>query len=128
MSTRIGFSEVDATPDPVPFTAGSSAPSLAGGTVTLRFRLTTADPLSLEALRYARRAMLREEWTRGADEDEPSLEQAVFSADEVVWSVDLAARARCRGKLEELVARANRALADSSASRRPSRDGAVRRP
>ena len=44
-------------------------------------------PDSLEALRYARRSMLREEWTRGIEEGEPSLEEAIFSAFEVVWSV-----------------------------------------
>ncbi len=127
MSTRIGFSEVETSPDPIPPTTGSSAPVLAGGTITLRFRLTSADPRSLEALRYARRAMLREEWTRGVEEGEPLLEEAVFSADEVIWAVDLAVRARCRGKLEELVARANRALADLSASRRSPPNGNLRR-
>ncbi len=128
MSSRIGFSEIETSPDPIPVNSGSSAPVLADGTITLRFRLTAADPRSLEALRYARRAMLREEWTRGVEEGEPSLEEAVFSADEVVWSVDLAVRARCRRKLEELVARANRALADLSASRRSPPDGTARRP
>ncbi|HEY1435352.1 MAG TPA: hypothetical protein VGG65_08250, partial [Thermoanaerobaculia bacterium] len=84
-------------------------------------RLVSADDRSLEALRYARRAMLREEWTRGVDEDEPSLEEAVFSAFDVVWSVPALARESGRAKLEELVTRANRALADMSAAGRVSR-------
>lgn len=117
MPPQIGFSEIEESLDPVAFSAGSSAPRLEGASVTLRLRLTSSDARSLEALRYARRAMLREEWTRGIEEGEPSLGQAVFSADEVVWSVRMDERGWCRSKLEELVARANRALADLAASR-----------
>ena len=96
-------------------------PSSEDWRVTLRFRLASSDDRSLEALRYARRAMLREEWTLGVDEDEASLEEAVFSAFDVVWSVPALARESSRAKLEELVARANRVLADMSAAGRSSR-------
>ncbi len=116
---RIAFTEIAS--EPVSFSAGSIAPRLDAAAVTLRFRLASSDDRSLEALRYARRAMLREEWTRGVAEGEPSLEEAVFSAFDVVWSVPVSARPRCRAILEELVARANRALADMSAAGRRSR-------
>ena len=119
MARRIGFSEVEGTPGAIAYSAGSSAALLEDAVVTLRFRLTSTDDSSIEAIRYARRAMLREEWTRGALEGEPSLEDAVFSPFDVVWEVPAGHRERGRAKLEELVARANRALADASASRRP---------
>jgi hypothetical protein len=118
MARRIGFSEFEQPPEAMAFSAGSSAAQLETATVTLRFRLTSTDDSGLEALRYARRAMLREDWTRGVVEGEPSLEDAVFSAFDVVWEVPAQGRERCRAKLEELVARANRVLADRSASRR----------
>lgn len=118
MARRIGFSEAEESPASNAYSAGSSAALLDDPTVTLRFRLTSTDDASIEAIRYARRAMLREEWTRGAVEDEPSLEDAVFSPFDVLWEVPAEHRERCRAKLEELVARANRALAEASASRR----------
>ena len=118
---RIAFAEVEPELEGIPASADSSAPRLASPRVTLRFRLLSTDDRSLEALCYARRGMLREEWTRGVDEDEPSLEEAVFSAFDVVWSVPAESRAICRAKLEELVARANRALADMSAAGRHAR-------
>lgn len=118
---RIGFSEIEAIPESSVVSAGSSAPRLQQARLMLRFRLVSTDDRSLEALRYARRAMLREEWTRGVDPDEASLEEAVFSAFDVVWSVPAAARDSSRAKLEELVMRANRALADMSAAGRSSR-------
>lgn len=117
MAKRVGFSEVE-SPEPQVYSAGSSAAILEAATVTLRFRLTSTDDSSLEAIRYARRAMLREEWTRGAVEGEPSLEDAVFSPFDVIWEVPAECRERCRAKLEELVHRANRALGEASASRR----------
>jgi hypothetical protein len=109
MSGHVRFSEVEEVVQPVSFNGDSVAPRLAEATVTLRCRLLTTDGDSLEALRYARRAMLREEWTRGLEEDEPSLEDAVFSAFEVSWSVRASAVASGRAKLAELVERANRA-------------------
>jgi hypothetical protein len=119
MARRIGFSEVEQSPSVGAYSAGSSAALLEDPTVTLRFRLTSTDDASIEAIRYARRAMLREEWTLGVVEDEFSLEDAVFSPFEVLWEIPAEHRARCKAKLEELVARANRALAEASASRRP---------
>jgi len=126
---RIAFSEVATGPAAIAPTSGSTAPLLGPATVTLRFRLVSADERSLEALRYARRAMLREEWTRGVEEGEPSLEEAVFTAFDVAWEVPASARDRGRAMLEELVARANRALADMSAAGRASRtSGRLRSP
>jgi hypothetical protein len=117
MSRPIGFSEVEETADPVGFSGDSSAPSLAEPNVTLRCRLLATDNASLEALRYARRAMLREEWTRGVEEGEPSLEDAVFSAFDVTWSVRASESERGRAKLAELVDRANRARTELPARR-----------
>lgn len=79
-------------------------------TVTLRFLLSADSDNSMDALREARRALLREEWTRGRDADEPSLEEAVFSATEILWVVLPSQRAWCLKKLEELRMRANRLL------------------
>lgn len=81
-----------------------------GETVTLRFLLSPMDDSGLDALREARRALLREEWTRGRDTDEPSLDEAVFSATEILWVVLPTQREWCLKKLEELRLRANRLL------------------
>ena len=110
-----------AAPEAATPSRGSAAPALSNRTVTLRFRLLSAGDRGLEALRYARRAMLREEWTRGLLEGEPSLEDAVFTASSVSWSVPLEAIAASRAKLEELVARANRALVEMSSAPRTER-------
>ena len=118
---RIGFAEVSASPSTPVASAGSTAPRLEPGSVALRYRLVSTDERSLEALRYARRAMLREEWTRGVEEGEPSLEEAVFTTFDVAWTVPAAARDRARKMLEELVERANWALADMSAAGRAAR-------
>lgn len=83
-----------------------------GETVTLRFRITATDDEALEALRHARRSLLREEWTLGLDPDEPSLEEAVFSVADVVWTVRTSQREACLRKLGELTARAQRTLAE----------------
>lgn len=80
------------------------------GLLTLRFRICAPDAVGLEALRHARRSMLREEWTLGRDPEESSLESAIFSATEITWTVPLSRRARCRKRLVELEVRANRAL------------------
>jgi hypothetical protein len=78
--------------------------------LTLRFAISTPDALALEALRHARRSILREEWTLGRDPGEPSLESAVFTPTEVVWNVPLALRGRCEQTLQHLESRANRTL------------------
>jgi len=111
MSTPIAITEVVDHPGSVARTGDSTAQHLDGATCTLHFRLS-AEADSLEALRYARRSMLREEWTRGTEEGEPSLEEAIFSPSEVVWTVPVDERERCRAKLTELVERANKALAE----------------
>jgi hypothetical protein len=77
--------------------------------VTLRFSLLIEDPQGLEALRYARRAMIREERTRGLEWDEPSMEEPVFTTTEIHWIAPYAQAAWCREKLAELISRANRA-------------------
>jgi hypothetical protein len=117
MRTHIGLSEIEDTTDSVARSGDSTAQQLSSPTCTLRFRLASDDADSLEALRYARRSMLREELTRGIQEGEPSLEEAVFSAVEVVWSVPAHENQRCREKLSELVDRANRVLVELAARR-----------
>jgi hypothetical protein len=77
--------------------------------VTLRFALQLEDSGDLEALRYARRAMIREERTRGLEWDEPSMEQPIFTATEIHWFILVSQVAWCRDKIAELVSRANRA-------------------
>ena len=108
----IAIAEISAADAAAP-SRDSSALALSDRRVMLRFRfVSAAGDRGLEALRYARRAMLREEGTRGVEEDEPSLEDAVFTATDVAWAVPAAAVAAGRAKLGELVARANRALAE----------------
>lgn len=79
---------------------------------TLRFHLQVDSDEDLEALRYARRIMIREERTRGLEWEEPSIEEAVFTVSDVSWSVLAAQAAWCRQKVGELVARANRIRGD----------------
>jgi hypothetical protein len=118
MRARIALSEIEETVEPIGRSGGSSAPVLEGALVSLRCRFLSTDADSLEALRYARRAMLREEWTRGVEPGEPSLEDAVFSAFDVVWSVPVGEQQRTRAKLLELVERANRAVGELAERRR----------
>lgn len=80
--------------------------------VTLRFHLQINSDEDLEALRYARRIMIREERTRGLDWEEPSIEEAVFTVSEVSWSALVSQAAWCRQKIDDLVARANRIRGD----------------
>lgn len=77
--------------------------------ITLRFQLSVREPEDLEALRYARRAMIREERTRGLEWDEPSVEHPTFTATEIRWVALVSQVAWCREKVAELVERANRA-------------------
>lgn len=77
--------------------------------MTLHFALKLATTGDLEALRYARRAMIREERTRGVEWDEPSMEDPSLSATELRWFVLTSQVAWCRLKVAELVERANRA-------------------
>jgi hypothetical protein len=77
--------------------------------ITLRFQLKVGSPGDAEAMRYARRAMIREERTRGVEWDEPSMEDPTLLADEIRWCVLTSQVAWCRQKVTELVERANRA-------------------
>jgi len=78
--------------------------------LTLRFRLELDSDDDVEALRYARRVMIREERLRGLEWDEPSIEDAVFTVTDVSWSVLASQAAWCREKVRLLVERANRLL------------------
>jgi hypothetical protein len=93
-----------------------AAPAGPAATVTLRFGMETSEPRVLEAILYARRSMLREEWTRGREADEPFLEDALFSSGEVVWQVEVGQRNWCLQKLDELMARARRWLTEQERS------------
>jgi hypothetical protein len=80
------------------------------GRTTLHFRLDAMGAARLEALRDTRRAMIREDWTRGLDPGEPSLAEAIFSAHGVLWEMPIGDQGRCRERLRTLVARANRRI------------------
>ena len=84
----------------------------------LRFALSVASEEEREALRYARRSMIREERTRGLEWDEPSMEDPTFSRDEVRWFALASQASWCRSKDSELIERANRALAEIRESQR----------
>jgi hypothetical protein len=118
MPVNIRFSDIQQTSDSVPPSSGSAAPRLGPRAVNIQCRLSSDDPASLEALRYARRAMLREEWTRGIEPGEPSLDEAVFSTLGLVWRVPEEERESCLAKLDELLRRANQALLELSADHR----------
>ena len=108
--SKIGLVEVSAG---VQSALGGSLPlEFGGGAITLRFLLSMTGRKGLEAVRYARRSLLREEWTRGRQPDEPSLEDAVFSAREILWVVRADQRKWCLEKLEELRRRANSVLTE----------------
>jgi len=77
--------------------------------ITLRFQLKLGTSGDLEALRYARRAMIREERTRGLEWDEPSMEDPGFMGNEIRWFVLTSQVAWCRQKISELIERTNRA-------------------
>lgn len=95
-------------------TAGSSALELApDAPILLHFTISARDPEALEALRYARRSLLREEWTLGRAEGESLLQDAVFTSTEVIWQIPRADRDACVRKLDDLISRANRLASDS---------------
>lgn len=80
--------------------------------LTLRFLVSAGGERGLDALRDARRSLLREELTRGREPGEPSLEDAVFSVHEILWVVRPEQRLWCLQKLEELRRRANLLLTE----------------
>jgi hypothetical protein len=83
----------------------------------LSFEVILPDQDEIDALRYARRAMIREERTRGLDWDEPSMEDPLLSGFELRWFALASQAAWCRQKVQELVDRANRAVDDIRAAR-----------
>jgi hypothetical protein len=89
--------------------------------VMLRFQVSLEGEDEMEALRYARRAMIREERTRGLEWDEPSMEDPTLSGTEVRWFVLAAQAAWCREKMSELIDRANRAVEEIRQPRPPER-------
>lgn len=121
MSAPIGFRETTAEASPA---AGFLRDAVAlrfdpSRRVTLRFELDLGeDAEALEALRYARRTMIREERTRGLEWDEPSIEDPALSHRELRWFALASQAAWCRQKVAELVDRANRALDELRAGRR----------
>ena len=81
--------------------------------VVVTFRIRSGEA-GLEALRHARRSMLREEWMLGVGENEPSFEEAVFTTEAIIWCVRSGQRARCLEKIAELAARVERALTEAT--------------
>lgn len=84
------------------------------GDIELRFRIRAGSG-GLEALLHARRSMIREERTLGLREGEPSLEDAVFSTDGILWPARFDQAALCIEKIALLEARVARTLAESGA-------------
>lgn len=110
--SQIGLVEVSGGAQLEPIGAAAPLGYADGSTVTLRFLLSELDEKGLEALRDARRSLLREETTRGREPDEPSLEDAIFSPREIHWVVRPEQRPWCIEKLEELRRRANLLLTE----------------
>ena len=86
--------------------------------VMLRFQVVLDADEDLEALRYARRAMIREERTRGLEWDEPSMEDPTLAGSELRWFALASQVAWCRQKMDDLIARANRAAEEIRRSQR----------
>ncbi len=84
----------------------------------LRFTISLTLEEEREALRYARRSMIREERTRGLEWDEPSMEDPTFSRDEIRWFALASQASWCRSKVVELIERANRAVEEIRDSQR----------
>jgi hypothetical protein len=78
--------------------------------VMLRFQVLLDGDDEIEALRYARRAMIREERTRGLEWDEPSMEDPTLAGSEIRWFCLASQAAWCRQKMAELIERANKAV------------------
>jgi hypothetical protein len=114
MTNPIAFRETTSDASP---TAGQLRDAVAvrfdpSRRVLLRFEMAMADDAALEALRYARRTMIREERTRGLEWDEPSMEDPSISGRELRWFALASQAAWCREKVSELVERANRARSE----------------
>ncbi len=111
--------------EPISFREATEAPDARGGArdgtelrldpsrrVMLRFQIALESDDEMEALRYARRSMIRDERTRGLDWDEPSMEDLTVMGAEIRWFCLATQAAWCRQKMTELVDRANRAIQD----------------
>lgn len=96
--------------------AGAGALDSSSVEVVLRFAIEVSDAEELEALLHARRSMLREEWTRGRDSGEPSLQEAIFSRADISWPAQSSQRMWCLQKVEQLIDRAQRSLVPFPAS------------
>ncbi|MGH9365367.1 MAG: hypothetical protein ACRD1B_08915, partial [Thermoanaerobaculia bacterium] len=73
----------------------------------LRFEIRFSHTDGVEALRYARRVMIREERTHGLEWEEPSMEDPTFAGKEIRWFVLVSQASWCRQKIAELFERAN---------------------
>jgi|SRR5690349_12511621 hypothetical protein len=115
MSHSIGVREITDAPPPAESREAVALRYDSSRRVTLRFAVSYSDERELEALRYARRAMIREERTRGLEWDEPSMEDPTFVANEIRWFALVSQAAWCRTKIDELIVRANKAAEDMDA-------------
>lgn len=118
MTDPIGLRETTETPTS-PAGAGDAAGLRLDPTrrIMLRFHVTSDGDDEMEALRYARRMMIRDERTRGLEWDEPSMEDPNLAGSEIRWFVLAGQTAWCRQKMTELISRANRALLEIRAAR-----------
>ncbi len=113
MTDSIGWTETtEAGPSAAEHRAAAALRFDPSRRVMLRFQVSLEDDVAVEALRYARRAMIREERTRGLEWDEPSMEDPTLTRSEVRWFALASQAAWCRQKMAELIERANRAVAD----------------
>jgi hypothetical protein len=115
MSTTNGMTRIRIVAEPDSASGGLASGSSAllpkeDDAVVLRFRIQ-ADAGSFEALRAVRRSMLREESTLGRGEGEPSLADAIFSSDGIVWAVLPWQKHLCLERIAALEERVARALA-----------------
>lgn len=113
MADTISFRE--ATEVPEPRGAGRDGAELRldpSRRVMLRFQVALHSDDEMEAIRYARRSMIREERTKGLEWDEPSMEDLTLAGAEIRWFCLSSQAAWCRQKMTELIDRANRALED----------------
>jgi hypothetical protein len=101
----------EVSPDAVASRGSVALAAAPDARITLRISIEAPGLSGLEALKHARRSILREEWTLGAEPGTPTLQTAEFSSSEIVWTVPLTHVERCLEKVAELEARANRALA-----------------
>jgi hypothetical protein len=113
MSTVIGFIETSDTAAVFGGDVGDQVALRLDPTrrCMLRFEVRLSQSDDMEALRYARRAMIREERSRGLEWDEPSMEDPTFTGREIRWFALVSQASWCRQKIADLFERANRAHA-----------------